>query len=73
LYVAHVQDTAAKDVSPNISDFPVLQEFVYVFQEVRGLPPKRDIDFSIDLVLGVVSVSKTSYRMGTPKLKELQI
>ena len=38
-----------------------------------GLPPKRDIDFSIDLVLGASSVSKAPYKMGTPKLKELQI
>ena len=44
-----------------------------MFQEVAGLPPKRDIDFSIDLVPGSVSISKTPYIMGTPELKELQI
>jgi len=73
LYATHLEDTAPKDVSPNISYFPVLQEFIYVFQEVSRLPPERDIDFSIDLVPGVVPVSKTSYRMGMPELKELQI
>jgi len=65
--------TAAKDISPDIGDLPILQEFANVFQEVSGLLPKRDIDFSIDLVPGAVPVSKTSYRMGTPELKELQI
>jgi len=59
LYAAHVEDTAAKDVSPNISDFSVLQEFVDVFQEVPGLLPKRDIDFAIDLVPGAIPMSKT--------------
>jgi hypothetical protein len=37
-----------------------------------GFPPKRDIDFSIDLMPGVSLVSKTPYRMSTLELKELQ-
>jgi hypothetical protein len=37
------------------------------------LPPKRDIDISIDLVLGVSPVSNNPYRMSTPQLKELQM
>ena len=41
--------------------------------EVPGLPPKRDIYFTIDLVLGVASVSKMPYRMSTPKLLELKM
>jgi hypothetical protein len=47
----------------------VLQEFEDVFQEILRLPPKREIDFSIDLVPGDSSVSKTPYRMNTPELK----
>ena len=42
-------------------------------EEVLGLPPRRDIDFSIELALGVVPVSRTPYRMSTPKLVELKI
>ena len=38
-----------------------------------GLPPKRDIDFCIDLVLRSTLVSRAPYRMGTPELKELQM
>jgi hypothetical protein len=38
-----------------------------------GLPPKRDINFSIDLVPGASPTSKIPYRMGTPELKELQM
>ena len=44
-----------------------------MFQEVSGLPPKREVDFSIDLVSGSMMISKTPYIMGTPELKELQI
>jgi hypothetical protein len=40
---------------------------------ITGFPPKRDIDFSINLVPGAFSVSETPYRMGTPELKELQM
>jgi hypothetical protein len=38
-----------------------------------GFLPKRDIDFSINLMLGEAPVSKTPYMMSTPKLKELQM
>ena len=34
---------------------------------------RGNIDFSIDLVPGIVPSSKTHYRMSTPKLKELKI
>jgi hypothetical protein len=44
----------------------VLMDFKYVFGEILGFPPKRDIDFSIELVPGAAPVSKTPYRMGTP-------
>ena len=35
--------------------------------------PKREMDFSIYLVLGASLVSKTPYKMSTPELKELQM
>lgn len=72
LYATHVEDTTTCK-SANIEDFPVLQEFANVFQEILGLPPKRDIDFFIDLVPGTFPVSKAPYRMGTPELKDLHM
>ena len=51
----------------------MLQEFEDIFQEILGLPPRREIDFSIDLVSGAAPVSKTPYKMSTPELKELQM
>jgi hypothetical protein len=58
---------------PSLEYFSILQEFEDVFQEIPGFPPKREIDFSIDLVPGAAPVSKTPYRMSTPELKELQM
>jgi hypothetical protein len=56
-----------------LEDYAFLNEFEDVFKEVLGLAPRRDIDFSIDLMPGATPVSKTPYRMSTPKLKELQM
>ena len=53
---------------PSLEDFSVLQEFEDVFQEIPGFPPRREIDFSIDLVSGAAPVSKTPYRMSTLEL-----
>jgi hypothetical protein len=72
LYATHVEEPE-NTKGPSLEYFSVLQEFEDVFQEIPGLPPKRDIDFSIDLVPGVSPVSKTPYRMSTPELKELQM
>ena len=60
-----------KDKVPNLEDHAVLEEFEEVFKEIPGLPPKRDIDFSINIMTGSTLVSKTPYRMSTLELKEL--
>jgi hypothetical protein len=72
IFVAHMEETL-RDKVPNLEDHAVLEEFEYVFKEVPGLPPKRDIDFSINLMPGAAPVSKTPYRMSTLELKELQM
>jgi hypothetical protein len=69
LFVSHVEEASSDEVSI-IGDHEVLTEFKDVFQDVPGLPSKRDIDFSINLMAGVAPVS-SPYRMSTPKLKEL--
>jgi hypothetical protein len=58
IFAAHMEE-AAKGKMPSIEDHPVLRVFEYVFREIPGLAPKREIDFSIDLVPGVAPVSKT--------------
>jgi hypothetical protein len=58
LYGAHVEEPD-NTKGPRLEYFLVLQEFEDVFQEIPRLPPRREIDFSIDLVSGVSPVSKT--------------
>jgi hypothetical protein len=72
LFAARVEEVF-QDVVSKLEDHEVLNEFKDVFQEVPGLPPKRDIDFSINLMPGAAPVSKAPYRMSTPELKELQL
>jgi hypothetical protein len=60
-----------RDKMPSIEYHPVLRDFEDVFGEILGMLPKRDVDFSIYLVPRATLVSKTPYRIGTPKLKDL--
>ena len=70
---AHVLEAEEND-TPRLEDFHVLQGFKDVFpDEILGLPPKRDIDFTIELVLGAAPVSKTPYRMSTLEMLELKM
>ena len=41
--------------------------------EIPGLPPKRDIDFTIDLVSRAAPMSKAPYRMSKPEFLELKM
>jgi hypothetical protein len=66
-------EEVAKDKMESIEDHPLLRDFDDIFGEIPGLPPKRDIDFSIDLVPGASLMSKTPYIMGTLELKELHM
>ena len=60
--------------TPRLEVFHVLQEFRDVFpDDILGLPPKRYIDFTIELVQGATTVSKKPYRMSTLEMLELKI
>jgi len=45
----------------NLNEIPLVREFLRVFQEVAGLLPNREIEFTIDLVTGTTPISKTPY------------
>jgi hypothetical protein len=60
VFEAHMEEEP-KDKVPSVEDFTTLKEYEDVFKEILGLPLKRDIDFSINLMLGATHVSKTSY------------
>ena len=70
--MAHVIDTRVNGVT--LEDIPVVRDFPDVFPEdLPGLPPDREIDFGIDLVLGIISISKAPDRVAPSELKELKI
>ena len=73
LYALQVLESIEDD-KPNLEDHPILREYKDVLpEEVSGLPPKRDIDFPIELEPRVVPVCRTPYRMSTLKLVELKL
>ena len=41
-------------------------------EDLPGLPPDREVDFSIDLLPGTAPISKAPYRMALVELKELK-
>ena len=66
--------TVSDQKGPSLDQHPVLAEFKDVFpEELPGLPPIREIDFTIDLKPGAEPISKTPYRKTTPELCELQM
>ena len=57
----------------SMCDLHVVREFPEVFPEdISGLPPEREIEFSIDLVSGAGPISIVPYRMSPIELVELK-
>ena len=74
IYAIQVGYANQKDKTAMLGNIPVVQEFVDVFlEEVPGLPPKRDVDFTIELIPGATPVSRAPYRMSVPELTELKM
>ncbi len=56
--------------SPALRDILTVCDFSDVFlEELPGLPPKREVQFEIEVVLGVDLISITPYRMAPAELK----
>ena len=50
-------------------DVPVVSEFVDIFpEELLSLPPRREVNFSIDLIPGATPISKAPYRLSLAEL-----
>jgi hypothetical protein len=56
-----------------LKKIPVVCEYADVFpDELPGMPPDRDIEFTIELQLGTTPISKRPYRMPPTELAELK-
>ncbi|XP_027338009.1 uncharacterized protein LOC113851906 [Abrus precatorius] len=62
--------TSASEAAQSI---PVVREFPEIFPEdIPGIPPRREVEFSIDLIPGAEPVSVAPYRMAPKELMELK-
>ncbi|GKB40371.1 putative reverse transcriptase domain-containing protein, partial [Tanacetum coccineum] len=73
----HVEESTkalknAKVDKPKISDISVVREFVEVFlDDLKGLPPQRQVKFRIELIPGATPVAKSPYRLAPSEMQEL--
>ena len=57
-----------------LENIPIVRDYIDVFpKDLPGLPPEREVEFTIDLAPVTVPVSKAPYRMAPMELKELKI
>ncbi|KAL0448841.1 UNVERIFIED_CONTAM: Transposon Ty3-G Gag-Pol polyprotein [Sesamum latifolium] len=70
-YLAHVIDV--EKVNPTLEEIPIVREFPKVFpDDLLGLPPHREVDFTIETLPGVAPISIAPYRMAPVELQELK-
>ena len=70
-YLAYVVETGKEGTT--LDEIPVVREFPDVFpDDITGLPPDREVEFTIDLIPGTELISIPPYRMAPAKLRELK-
>ncbi|XP_057775173.1 uncharacterized protein LOC130994159 [Salvia miltiorrhiza] len=71
-YMVYLNKEVKSEIS--IGDVPVVREYNDVFPEaLPGLPPDRQVEFTIDLEPGATPISKAPYRMAPKELQGLKI
>ncbi|KAL0540162.1 hypothetical protein IC582_024392 [Cucumis melo] len=71
-FLAHIVVVQREKLKPE--DVPVVKEFLDVFpDDLSGLPPNREIEFTIELLPGIAPISQAPYRMAPSELKELKM
>eukprot|EP00253_Pinus_taeda_P035016 PITA_35016 len=74
IYAVQVGFASSESNKSTLENIPVVREFADVFpEEIPGLPPKWNLDFTIELVPGAAPVSRAPYRMSVPELTELKM
>ncbi|KAL4014052.1 hypothetical protein IC575_026242 [Cucumis melo] len=71
-FLAHIVVVQRENLKPQ--DVPMVKEFLEVFpDDLSGLPPDREIEFTIELLPGTAPISQAPYRMPPSELKELKM
>ena len=69
-FLAHIIDRS-KEVK-KIQDIQEVRDFPDVFPEdLPGLPPKRQVEFRIDLIPGAAAIARAPYRLASSEMQEL--
>ncbi|GKE58943.1 putative reverse transcriptase domain-containing protein, partial [Tanacetum coccineum] len=72
LFLAHVTEKKSKE--KRLEDVPIIRNSPEVFpEEFLGLPPLRQVEFRIDLVLGAAPVARAPYRLAPSKMRVLSV
>ncbi|GJV34833.1 putative reverse transcriptase domain-containing protein [Tanacetum coccineum] len=74
VFLAHVTTKEVEDKSEKkrLKNVPIVQDFPKVFPEdLPGIPPTRQVEFQIDLILGAAPVARATYRLTPSEMKEL--
>ena len=70
-FIAYVVETGKEGTM--VDEIPVVREFPDVFpDDIVGLPPEREVEFTIDLIPGTEPISIPPYRMAPAELRELK-
>ncbi|GKF29728.1 putative reverse transcriptase domain-containing protein, partial [Tanacetum coccineum] len=66
------QVTKQESKEKRLEDVPVIRDFPEVFlDELPRLPPPRQVEFRIDLILGVAPMAHAPYHLAPSEMKEL--
>ncbi|KAG8472856.1 hypothetical protein CXB51_034830 [Gossypium anomalum] len=71
VYLAYVSASISKDSS--VGDIRIVRDFPNIFlEELPGLPPNREVEFRIELLLGIAPVSIAPYGLARNELTEFK-
>jgi hypothetical protein len=72
--ISHIKASLHHVSELKLEDIHVVWEFPEVFpNDLAGMPPKRVIEFKIELQPGTTPIAKAPYKMSPVELKELKI
>ncbi|GJR48822.1 putative reverse transcriptase domain-containing protein [Tanacetum coccineum] len=67
-----VKKSDNKSREKRLEDVPIVRDFPEVIPEdLPGLPPTRQVEFQIDLVLGAAPVARSPYHLAPSKMQDL--
>ena len=70
-FLAHIEEVSRRDQSKPLHETRVVSDFPDVFQDIPGLPPRRELEFCIELQPDTMPISQAPYRMAPKESREL--